>query len=90
MQKNLTIDLNRDYIIFTTIIWTLILSYVVLNIVKLGLNVRGCVQGYIIFFLTHWGRVTQICVVKLTIIGSDKACRQDGAKPLSKSMLGYC
>ena len=23
------------------------------------------------FFLTHWGRVTHICVVKLTIIGSD-------------------
>ena len=25
----------------------------------------------IVFFLTHWGRVTHICVGKLTIIGSD-------------------
>ena len=23
------------------------------------------------FFLTHWGRVTHICIAKLTIIGSD-------------------
>ena len=33
--------------------------------------------------LTHWGRVTHICVVKLTIIG---LCD----KPLSKPMLEYC
>ena len=25
----------------------------------------------VIFWLTHWGRVTHICVGKLTIIGSD-------------------
>ena len=37
--------------------------------------------------LTHWGRLTHICVTKLTNIGSD--CRLVGAKPLSKSMLEY-
>ena len=26
---------------------------------------------WVCFFLTHWGRVTHICVSKLTIIGSD-------------------
>ena len=26
---------------------------------------------YVIYILTHWGRVTHICVSKLTIIGSD-------------------
>ena len=25
----------------------------------------------LLFFLTHWGRVTHICIVELTIIGSD-------------------
>ena len=40
--------------------------------------------------LTHWGRVTHICVGNLTIIDSDMACRLDGAKPLSKPMLEYC
>ena len=35
--------------------------------------------------LTHWGRVTHICVDDLTIIGSD-----NGAKPLSKPMMKYC
>ena len=33
--------------------------------------------------LTHWGRVTHICVNRLTILGSDMACRLAGAKPLS-------
>ena len=47
--------------------------------------------------LTHWGRVTHICVGNLTIIGSDNGLspgrRQaisPGAKPLSKQMLEYC
>ena len=40
--------------------------------------------------LTHWGRVTHICVSKITIIGSVKACRLDGAKPLSEPMLEFC
>ena len=40
--------------------------------------------------LTHWGRVTHICVSKIVIIGSDMACRLVGAKPLSEPMLEYC
>ena len=39
--------------------------------------------------LTHWGRVTHICVSKLTIIGSDNGLRLTGAKPLYKPMLDY-
>ena len=39
--------------------------------------------------LTHWGRATHICVIKLTIIGSDNGFRLTGVKPLSESMLGY-
>ena len=33
--------------------------------------------------LNHWGRVTHLCISKLTILGSV-------AKPLSEPMLGYC
>ena len=32
--------------------------------------------------LTHWSRVTHICVSKLTIIGSDNGLSPAGAKPL--------
>ena len=45
---------------------------------------------YTHFILTHWGRVTHICVGKLTIIGSDNGLCLGGAKPLSEPMLGYC
>ena len=31
----------------------------------------------LISILTHWGRVTHICVSKLTIIGSDKGLPPD-------------
>ena len=40
--------------------------------------------------LTHWGRVTHICVSKLTTTGSENGCRLVGAKPLSEPMLVYC
>ena len=40
--------------------------------------------------LTHWGRVTHICVSKLTIIGSDNGLSPAGAMPLSEPMLEYC
>ena len=39
--------------------------------------------------LTHWGRVTHICVCKLTIIDSDNGL-SPGAKPLSEPMLECC
>ena len=39
--------------------------------------------------LTHWGRMTHICVSKLTIIGSDNWYRLAGVKRLSEPMLGY-
>ena len=42
-------------------------------------------------FLTYWGRVTHICVNKLTIIGSDNGLSPGRrAKPLSEPMLEYC
>ena len=34
---------------------------------------KSYLQYLICYILTHWGRVTQICVSKLTIIGSDNA-----------------
>ena len=34
-------------------------------------NVRGSILPREVMGLTHWGRVTHICVSKLTIIGSD-------------------
>ena len=40
--------------------------------------------------LTHWGRVTHICISDLTIIFQIMACRLVGAKPLSEPMLNYC
>ena len=41
-----------------------------------GINPSLCIRFYYnprMKHLTHWGRVTHICVGKLTIIGSDKA-----------------
>ena len=38
--------------------------------------------------LTHWGRVTHICVDKSLV--QIMACRLIGAKPLSEPMLDYC
>ena len=35
------------------------------------------VSGSIYFLLTHWGRMTHICVNKLTIIGSDNGLSPD-------------
>ena len=40
--------------------------------------------------LTHWGRVTHICVGNLTSLVQIMACRLDGAKPLPEPMLEYC
>ena len=39
--------------------------------------------------LTHWGRVTHICVSDLTTLVQIMACRLVGAKPLSEPMLEY-
>ena len=40
--------------------------------------------------LTHWGRMTHICVSKLSSLVQIMACRLVGAKPLSEAMLEYC
>ena len=32
---------------------------------------------WLVYFLTHWGRVTHLCVSKLTIIGSDNGLSPD-------------
>ena len=39
------------------------------------------------FPLTHWGRVTHICVSKLTVIGSNDGLSPGRRKPLSEPML---
>ena len=46
---------------------------------------KGRVCGVLTNVFTHWGRVTQVCVSRLTIIGSDK-----GLSPLFETMLEYC
>ena len=44
-----------------------------------------------IISLTHWGRVTHICVSELTIIGSDNGLSPGvTTKPLSEPMMEYC
>ena len=46
---------------------------------------------YLLWRLTHWGRVTHMCVNKLTIIGSDNGLSPGRRqKPLSEPMLEYC
>ena len=40
--------------------------------------------------LTHWRRVTHICVSKLTTIGLDNGLSPGGAKPLLEPMVEYC
>ena len=40
--------------------------------------------------LTHWGRVTHICVSKWSSLIQIMDCRLVGAKPLSVPMLAYC
>ena len=45
----------------------------------------SALEGFI-----HWGRVAQICVSKLTIIGSDNGLRLVDTKLLSEPMLEYC
>ena len=42
------------------------------------------------YCLTHWGRVTHICVGNLTILVQIMACRLAGSKPLSEPMMEYC
>ena len=42
-----------------------------------GSILRYWTQGTMQFALTHWGRVTHICVSKLTIIGSDNGLSPD-------------
>ena len=40
--------------------------------------------------LTHWGRVTHICISKLIILVQIMACCLDDTKSLSEPMLEYC
>ena len=40
--------------------------------------------------LTHWGRVTHICVSKLTIIGLDNGLSPDRRQAIIWSMFEYC
>ena len=40
--------------------------------------------------LTHWSRVTLLCVSKLTIIVSDNGLLPGRGEPLSETMVRYC
>ena len=47
------------------------------HIIKFITGIRTMKKSVAAFFLTHWGRVTHICVSKLTIIGSDNGLSPD-------------
>ena len=50
-------------------------SFKKMHLKMLSLKWRPCCMGLLV--LTHWGRVTHICVSKLTIIGSDNGLSPD-------------
>ena len=56
------------------------------------LNASPCDEFYmsLSFFLTHWGRVTYICVGKLTIIGSDNGLALGAGWPAPSHYLNQC
>ena len=65
------------------------------NVTREPLSAR-CLEMYVTHViagssidLTHWGRVTHICVGNLIIIVSDNGCRLVGAEPLSEPILEY-
>ena len=51
--------------------WSVMICVLVYHCVKIPLICSGPSE------LTHWGRVTHICVIKLTIIGSDNGLSPD-------------
>ena len=51
-------------------------------------NIRNIFPGLGIPILTHWGRVTHICVSKLTIIGSDNGLSPDRRQAIIRTNAG--
>ena len=49
----------------------MIMFTIVINVYEYFKHNKQCTKSKSTAYLTHWGRVTHICVSKLTIIGSD-------------------
>ena len=45
--------------------------------VKITFKLFGCYEVMYLWVLTHWGRVTRICIGNLTLIGSDNGLSPD-------------
>ena len=56
----------------------LVILLVLLAILDLSVGIWSWLKTYLFcWYLTHWGRVTHICVSELTIIGSDNGLLSD-------------
>ena len=66
LENKILHELNQDAIIF--ILRIAFENVSCKNILLIWINLN---PTWMINHLTHWGRVTHICIVKLTIIGSD-------------------
>ena len=60
----------------TSIMFIQIFNYLEMSMVKVIFDVQ-CLKFCFISSLTHWGRVTHICVSKITIMGSDNGLSPD-------------
>ena len=60
----------------TSIMFIQIFNYLEMSMVKVIFDVQ-CLKFCFITSLTHWGRVTHICVSKITIMGSDNGLSPD-------------
>ena len=59
---------------------------IILYIISLIISV---IYGFLLI-LAHWGRVTYICVSKLTIIGSDNGLSPGRRQAIIWTSAGYC
>ena len=89
LHKGPVIQVFHGFFVLSTIELSLIWDALVLMWSHCNVQiVREWSWGVYEYAITHWGRVMQICVSKLTIIGSDNGLV--GANPSSEPMLEYC
>ena len=60
-----------------TLIWLGIIYEMISDVIHVEVSIYSEVFLFVITDLTHWGRVTHICVSELTIIGSDNGLPPD-------------
>ena len=76
-QQNMSGNVHARLCINAFEVWNSLLWYYEDNYFNIAVQIstrRGGGRDYLTDYLTHWGRVTHICVSKLTIIGSDNGC----------------